>query len=133
MKDKLDRFTKLEQRIAEEKGAFSLFALFLREDAPDKWDLVVAAPWMATDRAKTLSYLTEQLKREFNPLELIRLSRIVIVDQHSPALEAINRAMRIEHSAVEMQNSNFFGLQMKHAYIITSQPVPVVSESAVVT
>lgn len=131
MKDKLERFTNLEQRIAAEKGAFSLFALFLREDAPGKWDLVVAAPWMNADRAQALGYLTDQLKREFEPLELMQLSRVVIVDQHNPALETINRVMPIAHGAADVQNGNFFGLQMKQAYIITSQQLPAGGESVV--
>lgn len=130
MKDKLERFIKLERRIAKEKGEFSLFALFLREEAPDKWDLVVAAPWMAADRSKALGYLAEQIKGELKPLELTQLSRVVIVDQHSPALAALNRAMRVEHEFAEVENRSFFGLQIKHGYIITSQQLSAISETA---
>jgi hypothetical protein len=44
MKELLGKFVELEQRLSQERGEFSLFALFLREDASDKWDLVVSAP-----------------------------------------------------------------------------------------
>ncbi len=37
--------------MAAEKGAFDLFALFLREDAPNKWDLLIAADWIDQDKA----------------------------------------------------------------------------------
>ena len=33
-----EKFAELESHIAEEKGPFALFALFLREDVPDRWD-----------------------------------------------------------------------------------------------
>lgn len=33
----VDKFSVLESHIAEEKGPFALFALFMREDAPDRW------------------------------------------------------------------------------------------------
>jgi hypothetical protein len=46
MKEFIDKYIELERSISYEKGDFSLFALFLREDAADIWDLVVAAPWI---------------------------------------------------------------------------------------
>jgi len=46
MKQILDKFVSLERDIASEKGEFSLFALFLREDAEDNWDLLASAPWL---------------------------------------------------------------------------------------
>ena len=44
------RFGSLEAEIAQKKGDFSLFALFLREDAPDRWDLLVSAPWASSNK-----------------------------------------------------------------------------------
>jgi hypothetical protein len=121
MKEFVDRFVDLERKLSLEKGEFALFALFLRDDALDKWDLVVAAPWIESDRKTALSYITNQIQAAFKPDELTRLSRVVIVDEANPALDAINRAIRIEHDIADIQNSNFFGLQIKHGYVITSQ------------
>ena len=125
MKDLVNKFVELERRLTEEKGDFSLFALFLREDAVDKWDLIVAAPWIEADRKEALAYIAKQIQAAFKPDELTRLSRIVLIDQANPALEAINRAISIEHGSADVQNSNFFGLQIKHGYIITSQRLNV--------
>jgi hypothetical protein len=121
MKELVDKFVELERKISEKKGDFALFALFLREDAIDKWDLLVAAPWVETDRKTALSYITKQIQSSFKPGELTQLSRVVLIDQTNPALDAINRAMKIEHGVADVQNNNFFGLQIKHAFIITSQ------------
>jgi hypothetical protein len=52
---------------------------------------------------------------------MLKLSRIVMIEQDNPALEAIQRAIHIEHRAVEIQNSNFFGLEIKLGFIITSR------------
>ncbi len=123
MKDLVGRFIDLERNISQEKGAFNLFALFLREDAQDKWDIVLAATWAEEDKKNALPYLANKLQKEFTPNELLQLSRIVIVEKGNPALPAINQAMKIEHGSVEVTDSDFFGLQIKHAYIITSQPV----------
>lgn len=122
MKELLDRFVDLERRLSE-KGAFALFALFLREDSVDKWDLIVAAPWIDADRKGALSHITKSIQGVFGPEELSTLSRVVLVDLANPAVEAINQAVGIQHGTAEVKDTDFFGLQIKHAYIITSQRV----------
>jgi hypothetical protein len=121
MKELLDRFVELERRLAIARGDFSLFALFLREDAVDKWDLVVTAPWIEADRKDALSYISKEIQDAFTPEELSLLSRVVIVDLANPAVAAVNQAVGIQHGKNEVRDSNFFGLRIKHAYIITSQ------------
>ncbi len=123
MKEIIEKLGDVEKKISEEKGPFSLFALFLREEAPDKWDLVVSAPWFHSGDRKSLDYLNGVIQSSLKPQELIMLSRIVIVEPADRAVSAINRGVKIEHGDVEVKDSNFFGLPIKHAYIITSQRV----------
>jgi len=121
MKELLQRFVDLEKALSEERGGVSLFALFLREDAVDKWDLVLAAPWINGDRKGALSYVTKKLQETFTPDEMSLISRIVLIDLENPAVEAVNQAVAIRHGQAEVRDSNFFGLQIKHAYIIHSE------------
>lgn len=58
MKQLVEKLIALEQQISTEKGEFSLFALFLREDAQDKWDLVASAAWLEADKKTALDYLS---------------------------------------------------------------------------
>jgi hypothetical protein len=131
MKELVNKFIELERKVSQEKGDFALFALFLREDALDKWDLIVAAPWIESDRKKALPYIANQIQKTLKPEELSLLSRIVLIDHDNPALESINRALHIEHDGANVQDTNFFGLQIKHAYIITSQRLNVTTEVSV--
>lgn len=128
MREFLDRFVDIERRLSEERGRFSLFALFLREDAVDKWDLIVSAPWIEADRKEALRLITNEIQNAFGPEELALLSRVVLVDGANGALEAMNQAVRIEHGRNEIRDSNFFGLKIKHAYIITSQRLNLIEE-----
>ena len=128
MKELVNKFVELERKLSQEKGDFTLFALFLREDAADKWDLVVAAPWIEADRKDALPYITKQIQAKLKPEELVGLSRVVLIDQTNPALEAVNRAVKAEHTVVDVQNSDFFGLQRKRAYIVTSQKLSMNAE-----
>jgi len=121
MKVLVGKLVALEQEVSTEKGAFLLFALFLREDAPEVWDLLVSAPWVETDKGSAFKYLAAKLSKIATPEELTKISRIVVIEQSNPALAALQSAMHIEHGAAEIQNSNFFGIQIKHAYVITSR------------
>ena len=119
-----DRFRNLESRIAEEKGGFTLFALFMREDAPDRWDLIVSAPWVGSDKRNAVDYFVEQIKSRLGAQDLRWLARIVVVDPLDAAVQALNRTVQIEHGEVEVRDSTFFGMPVKHAFIITSKRPP---------
>lgn len=111
------RLVDLERRLARERGPFSFFGLFLREDASGKWDLVVAADWIDEDRIKALQYLAKELQSELAK-DVTVLSRIVLMEQDG--LDAMHRFIQTEHSDMEVRDSVFFGLSIKHAFIVTS-------------
>jgi len=121
MKEFLKKLQKIERTISSKKGMFSLFGLFLREDSPDKWDLVVAAPWIEKNKQHGIAHLARVLQEKLAPNEMIQLSRIVPIDERNPALSAIHGAIHVEHGTAEFKNCNFFGLSIKHAFIITSK------------
>ena len=120
MKAPAEALLQVERSISREKGPFSLFALFLREEAPGKWDLVVSAPWIEKDKRSALKLLSERVQRSLAASDLLSISRIGLADPSDPAVGAINRAWRVEHSSVEVRDSTFFGLQIKHALIFAS-------------
>lgn len=120
MKELVNKFVNIERTLSVSKGPFSLFALFLREDAPGVWDLVVAAPWLYSDKQEGIRIISEAMGDQLSQEDLKKLSRIVIIDWENPALEGLHQAIQTEHSPVEMKDSNFFGLQIKRAFLITS-------------
>jgi hypothetical protein len=121
MKQTIEKLASLERDIASEKGEFSLFALFLREDADDTWDLLASAPWLEANNRESLDYLVNQLRARLDTQELLSLSRIVLLEKGNPVLEAIHKAIKVRHGMVELGDSISFGVPIKHAYIITSE------------
>jgi len=121
MKTILEKLIRIEKEMTADKGPFVLFAFFLREDAPDLWDLIVSAPWITKDELDSLKYVAGKVQGVLSAEELLKISRIVIIEEDNPALEAINRAINIEHGTAEIFNNNFFGLEIKHGFIITSR------------
>lgn len=115
------KFAKLELEISATKGDFAFFALFVREDLPDRWDLMISAPWASADKKGALEYLIARIKAVVGPASLTQLSRIILIDPEETSVQVLNRAIRVEHGGVEVRDSNFFGLPIKHAFIITSK------------
>jgi hypothetical protein len=121
MKQIIEKLSSLESDIASKKGEFSLFALFLREDADNKWDLLASAPWLEANNRESLDYLVNQLRSRLDTQELLSLSMIVLLEKGNPVLEAICKAIKVRHGMVEVRDSISFGVPIKYAYIITSE------------
>lgn len=121
MKELAMKLQELERSLSDTQGAFELFALFLREDAPDKWDLVISSDWASRDKKSAVSLIAEKIKLSLSAEEKIKLSRIIVLNKGEPALNALHGAMQVEHGLAEISNSNFNGLAIKHAYLITSK------------
>ncbi len=121
MKRFAEKLIAVEHEISMEKGPFLLFALFLHEEAAGYWDVVVSAPWLEANHAAALKYLVPKIQAVTTPEELEKLSRIAIFERSRPALAAIQSAVQIEHGFKELLRSDFNGLRIEHAYIITSR------------
>ncbi len=73
------------------------------------------------DQKAALEYLVAKIKADLGPEDPTLFSRIVFVDPADVAVQNLNRAISVEHGTFEVRDSNFFGLPIKHAYIITSK------------
>ena len=121
MKEIVDKLVEIEKETSEEKGEYDFFALFLRENSSDKWDILVAANWIDNNKEEALKYLAKIFQNSFNQNELLSISRIVLIEDTNPALPARQQAINVEHGSIEIKDANFFGLEIKHAFLITSK------------
>lgn len=117
----VERLRQVMRELAAEKGDFTLFGLFLREEAPDKWDLVISSSWLEEGKLKALEEFVEKLASTIGEDEMLKFSRIVTVSHDDPNLDAILRAVSIDDGLMEVRESSFFGLPIKHAYILRSK------------
>ena len=121
MKDIVEKVTAIEKETSAERGEYDLFALFLREDSSNKWDILVSAKWISESKEDALKYLAQRIQKSFTSSELLQISKIVIIEKNNPALPALQQAISVEHGSAEIKDSNFFGLQIKHGFLITSK------------
>lgn len=116
-----NKLRKAMREIAAKKGEFTLFGLFMRADAPGRWDLVVSAPWLEKGTLKALRELTRLLSDSIGEESLAQLSRIATVSRRDPALKAVVSAFSVDDGELRVQRSNLFGLEIEDAIILRAK------------
>jgi hypothetical protein len=117
----IDKLHRVMEEVSAERGEFELFGLFLREEAQDKWDLVISAPWLEEGKLKALGEFVEKAASIIGEQELLTLSRIITLNHDDPNLNAILEAVQVTDGLRELSNPNFFGLEIKRAYILRAK------------
>lgn len=115
------KLSQLMDEVSAEKGEFTLFGLFERDEAPDKWELVVSSPWLEEGKLKALGEFVQKLKSAIGRKQMLSLSRVVTLNADEPALEAVLKAVEVEHGMEELHDSELSGLKFKHAYIFRAK------------
>jgi hypothetical protein len=121
MKDIINKFTEIEKDISAEKGDFILFGVFLREDSPDVWDVVIAASWFGEDKTKDMKYIVSKIHKKLTYKERAKLSRVVLMDKRDNFVQNITAVIGARHTQTEFVGCVFNNVLIKHGYIITSQ------------
>ncbi len=116
----VDKLQAIEKEMSAERGDFALFGLFLREEAPGRWDLLVSAPWLAAHSVDDLRYVINTVQPRLDVEEWLLVSRVVVLEKDNPVLSSIQKLVKTEHSRFVLQNSTFNGMRFRHAYVITS-------------
>ncbi|MBV9848839.1 MAG: hypothetical protein JO250_04045 [Armatimonadetes bacterium] len=70
-----------------------------------------------------MRYFVDRLKAELTEQEFLQLARIAPIVPDNPYLEDLQEEFPVEHGIVEVWNRELFGVEIRHAYIITCQKV----------
>lgn len=126
MQKLIARYREIEADVARERGAFSLFALFLPEDAYGKWDLIVAAPWIGDWNMPSLEYLSGKVTARLNPEELRSLSKVVIIPYDAEEVHDLIEAYPVtpDQKPIELRDWEFSGVPIVRGYLLTACPTP---------
>lgn len=112
---------KAMHAIAARNGDFTLFALFMRSDAPGTWDLVVSAPWLEKGKLKATSELVELLSETIGEASLHDFSRIATVGTDHPAVKFILANLAVDDGELRVKSNDLFGLQIDKAIIFRAK------------
>jgi len=121
MREQAKKLQLVEKILSDAKGGFELFALFLREDSPNKWDLLISSDWARNNKKASLQLIIKEIQKVLSNQEQVMLSRVIVLDKDDDALKALHGGIQVEHGLAEISDIIFLGLAIKHAYLITSK------------
>ena len=119
----VERLRTAEEAIASAHGPFVLFVLAEREEAPGKWDLLVSAPWLETNR-KGVQQMVDRLKVYLTPSDWLQLASITPLSPSMDYVQWIARKYDVQHDSQEVVASFWDSLFIPHGYVITANPSP---------
>jgi hypothetical protein len=121
MSQMVEALNQIEREVSLQKGPFTLFALFEREDLPNRWDLVVSAPWIEDDNVQAIKLLAGELKRLLPPNQVERVSTIVLLGTRDASVVALTSRHSTEHGRIEVTDASSYGFPVERGYLITSR------------
>ena len=117
----VDNLIRVEKHLASKKGPFDLFALILRRELSDKWDLLVAADWIENNFDQSLKLISRELTKKLSSEELSAISKIVLLSIFDQRVKSVQKVIQVEHLNTELVNVDLFGFFVDHGYLITSK------------
>ncbi len=123
MKVILEKLKSVLHKLEKEQGRILVFALFLREDSPARWDLVVAAPWLDSGDVESYKIVATKVQHLLNSDEIIQLSRVVILDADDSVVSFLQDAYNMPNGTFkEIENcdplSQRFNFTIRRAYLL---------------
>jgi hypothetical protein len=116
-----DKLSVLAKKIESSNGPLELFGLFLREDSPDLWDLVIAAPWLSPGKRASYEYVAGLLQETLTEEELVGLSRIVILEHGRAVLRSFLESFHNRPGFADVHFVSEGGAVIEKAYIIIAR------------
>jgi hypothetical protein len=116
----IEKLASVEKSFSAENGSFWLFALVERVESPEKWDLLVAAPWLQEESRRSLDDIIELVGNKLDETELLQLSRIIVLNPENPVVQHLTAAFGHEHTSNHVENTVINGMAVSRAVIITS-------------
>jgi hypothetical protein len=119
MKEFFEDIRSAYESLRASRGEFDLFALLMRQDAENKWDLIVSAPSLE-NTLKDYGAISSALKKHLSADGLNAISRIVIFDHGGALVHSFLRSFSERLGDVELPWTNFAGEEIKRAYVIAA-------------
>jgi hypothetical protein len=120
LKETLKKFDRIAAKAAKDRAPFDLFALFLRE-GHERWELIVAAPWLSPHRRADFAYLIGVVRRVLSPDEWLLVPGITILDKHGTLLASILENIGDRRGFADVTGINLGGDEAKRAYIVEAR------------
>ncbi|HLB52205.1 MAG TPA: hypothetical protein VJK48_00660 [Chlamydiales bacterium] len=125
MSEIIEKVKSAIKSMEKEHGNLLICALFLRADVLEKWDIVLAAPWLNPKEMRSYEILSSSLQNFLTQSELVQFSRIVILEQDDPTVSFLLNLEIVKNGGYKELSvdalSEKFRFTIKKAYLLRSQ------------
>ena len=127
MKELLDELKKIIHSLeTEKKSEFLICAMFLPDEANNKWDLILSATWLNSRELDSYKLISAKLQASLTEAELLQIARIVILDQADPVVKFLQTLETVKNGGYKELRSeeltDKFKFVIKRAYLLRSMP-----------
>lgn len=121
----IEKLKSVIRLLEEKKGDLLIFAIFLREEPLEKWDVLVAADWLNSVDMDAYKVVASNIQQALDGSELVQFSRVVILDQDDPVVSFLLDLETIKNGGYKELNaetlSEKFKFVIKRAYLLRSK------------
>ncbi len=125
MKEILEKLKSVVFALEKEHGPILVFALFLREDPLEQWDVVVSASWLSSSEMSAYKMVTSKIQEVLTSSELMQFSRVVILDADDPVVSFLQDSFTITNGHIEEVSVSTLAERLKfiikRAYLMRCQ------------
>lgn len=129
MKEILNQLKSVVKALEAEHKPMVLFALFMREESLQKWDIVVSASWLSSGDKSAYQLVVSKVQAALSPAELVQFSRVVILDVIDPVVSFLQSVCPLTNGGIKESPRDFstdpfsekFGFAISKAYVLRCQ------------
>jgi hypothetical protein len=127
MRPRIDKLKRVLAEMVAERGPVKLFALVLREDAMDRWDLLISAPWADAASREAYDYVASKLKAILDPAEMLSISHFAFPDADSEWMQVLTHSFPADGAGlIHVRQLNVGATTLRDVYLFaapaTAQP-----------
>jgi hypothetical protein len=132
MKEILEKFKSIVVNLEKDHGPILIFALFLREDPLEKWDIVVSASWLNPGDMNAYNTIIDRFQGVLTEVDLMQFSRVVILDDNDPVVSFLQDSCTITNGHIETFSGDVFSekfkFTIKSVYVLRCQKIQASSD-----
>lgn len=121
----LNKLKRVVLDLEKEHGFIYVFALFLRVDPIERWDVVLSASWLNPNELSSYDLIASKIQGALDTNEQVQLARIVILDPSDLNVSFLqNLASVVNGKTDEVPGdllSDKFGFTIKRAFLLRCQ------------
>lgn len=119
MRQMTEKLKIVATELTAKRGRFALFALIMREDAPDLWDLVVSADWLESAGHDGMRVVADAVQKKLSVEEVVTLSRVVVLPRRHALVKAVTSILHMTTGGdADLRNVRVNDFVIKDARVI---------------